>query len=322
MIKIAAKLRPFSFVPGTFCLIPGSFHAVEVFPTLLRIYDLREKEKKLIKEVPLETKGSPSHFMVIQDLEKGVVTIRIGRERFHILPSLELIKKRSAPSHIVFLERLSLGSHKKQEWEKISARKDFKEIFPLWMRLVSLLPPLPPRKEEGGMFSLLHACEKAIEASYPEHILPFFKKLYLAGFHDLLVPRLKDDEYQGILEEETIPDVSPLYLIKEGGDLIRSLFVKMSGDEIVILPHLPPEFHCGRLLHVATSLGELHLEWSKKTILQVIFKAKQDGILCLRFCSSLKSARLKTSDQTKVIDLGVPLEIKSGSLYLWDRFQK
>ena len=36
-IKIAAKLRPFSHVPGAACVIPGTSAVIEAFPTLLRI---------------------------------------------------------------------------------------------------------------------------------------------------------------------------------------------------------------------------------------------------------------------------------------------
>lgn len=324
MIKISTRLFPFSHQPKSRCLIPGTEFLVEACPALVRIKNF---EGKVLKEIVLDIEGPLKHFTVMQDLERGCVTLFSERYRFHILPSCEVrhTKNPHLPP-IPIQERLCLGTHKKQEWEGIKKRMDFREIFPLWYRLGSLLH-LPERKEEDlGIFSLLRACAEAIDTHRPEQILPQFHKLFLAGFRDFMVPRTQDDDFQGILPLD-IPQSksSPLYLLNEGAKLIRALFLVSSENEFAILPNLPPEFFSGRMLHLACPpYGEINLEWSKKMIRKVEFQAKMDGIVYFHFPSSLRTYRLRLSTKEKghITSCREPLEIQSGCFYLLDRFQK
>lgn len=324
LIQIAARLRPFSHLPNTACLIPGTDTIVEVFPA--RIF-LKDFEGKILKEVVLDVEGPLKQFTVMQDLERGCVTIFSECYRFHILPDGQLsYAKHPGLPPLQMHERLSLGSHKKQEWEAIRKRLDFREIFPLWFRLGGLLR-LPERKEpNAGMFSLLETCREAIEAHHPEHVIPAFERLFLAGFHGLLVPRLTDEDYQGIIPAEAgQANGSPLYLLTEGAALIRSLFLAASDNEIAILPNLPPEFFAGRMLRLlCPPYGELDLEWSKKSVRRLVFRAACDGEVHLHFRSPIRSYRVRGSvrEMGEVRTIGEPLEIKSGSTYLLDQFQK
>lgn len=317
MIKIAARLHPFSHSPRTRCLIPGTDILVEACPALIRVGK---------KEIILEIEGPLKNFTVMQDLERGCVTVFSEHYHFHILPSCEIVYTKNP--HLPPLanqERLSLGSHKKQEWEGIRKRLDFREIFPLWFRLGSLLK-LPKREEEDkGIFTLIAGCREAILAHQPEKILPAFHKLFLAGFQDLMVPRLQDEEFQGILPHNTpLPESSPLYLLREGADLIRSLFFLSSGSEVALLPNLPPEFFAGRMTNLACPpYGELDIEWTKKEIRTLEFRATLDGELHLHFPSSMKNYRLRSSkrERGKRRSCGDPLEIKSGCRYLLDQIK-
>ncbi len=324
MIKIAERLRPFSHLPGTRCLIPSTSVLVEAYPALIL---LKNFEGKILKEMTLEIEGPLKQFTVMQDLERGCVTVFSEQFSFHILPNLEIVyTKKPHLSPLPINERLSLGSHKKQEWEAIRKRGDFREIFPLWYRLGSLLD-LPPREESDiGIFSLLNACKEAVFSHRPETIIPAFRRLFLAGFRDLFVPRLKDEDFQGILPSNApLAKSSPLYLLEEGAVLIRSLFLLSSENEHAILPNLPPEFFAGRMLNLACStFGELDLEWTKKTIRRMVFRAKQEGEIFFHFHPNLRSFRLRQSlkDRGKRVQCGSPLEINSGSLYLLDQFQK
>lgn len=321
MIEIKERLRPFSHLPGTRCLIPGTEYIVEAFPALIRIC-----KEELVKVLPLEIEGPLQQFTVMQDLERGCVLVFSERYHFHILPNLEIVStKHPHLPPVSNQERLSLGSHKKQDWNEIKKRGDFREIFPLWFRLGSLLNLTPRRTQESGIFSLIEEGKQSLLAHRPEKILPIFQKLFLAGFESLMVPRLKDSEYQGIVPIGPLPASSPLYLLTEAAVLIRSMFLLSSGNEIAILPNLPPEFFAGRMLHVQCApYGELDLEWTKKMIRRIEFRAEQDGELHFYFHPSIRTFRVRENkkDKGKSFTVGEPLAIKSGCSYLLDRFQK
>jgi len=74
-IKIAARYRPFSHLPGSSCLLPCTAIEVEAFPSLLRFWDLSGAERKSVGEYPLDVVGPVAQFTLQQDLEKGSVAI-------------------------------------------------------------------------------------------------------------------------------------------------------------------------------------------------------------------------------------------------------
>lgn len=176
------------------------------------------------------------------------------------------------------------------------------------------------------MFFLLEECRDVISRHRPEHILFSFRKLFRAGFTTMLTPRLKDEDFQGILQNETVHEGdTPLFLLSEGAKLIRSLFIAQNKNQISILPHLPPEFFAGRLLNIkCLSLGELDIEWTKKMLRRMVFRAVSDGEILFRFPSPLKQFRVREGrrDRGRVMHCGDLLEIKSGSFYLLDQFKK
>ncbi len=304
-ISIAARLRPFSHEPGVKVLVPGTEHVAQVFPTRIHIAG---------RELILIEKGPLKNFTVTQDLERECITIFTDAYSYHLLPSLELTKKRPI---IVEHERLAMGIHKKPEWEQVRRRADFREIFPIWLRLGQLLQLPEVKIEPVGMFTLLQGCEQAIEAHRPEKILAEFQKLFLAGFHHQMVPRTFDDQYQGIAPEGE-SDLSPFYLLQEGARLIRSLFVNTTEKGVHFLPNLPPEFFSGRMTHIPFSLGHLDFEWSKKQLRRVHLHAERSGQLQLRFPPALKRFRF----QKHFVSCGEAIEINSDTTYLLDQFQK
>ncbi|NGX62217.1 MAG: hypothetical protein K940chlam9_01711 [Chlamydiae bacterium] len=321
MIQIASRLRPFSHLPGIASLIPGTEYVVRGFPALLRVENL---EGEVLKEMPVEGEGP---FTLQLDLERGCVTYWNSLRRLHILPTLEVVEKKCPPlPETSPHERLSLGSHKKQEWELIRKREDFRDIFPFWFRLGSSFSL--PKRDRGdvGMFSLLKECREAIEVHRPERILPAFQRLYRAGFGGMLVPRLQDTDFHGILPPDSpSPGASPLYLLQEGAQLIRSCFLTTKEDMVFILPNLPPEFPSGRFLHLSIdNLGELDLEWTKKQVRQIHLRAREAGEILLDFPSSLRLFRLRTKrgEKGKRLPCGEPFQIEPGTTYFLDQFQK
>ncbi len=325
-IEIAARLRPFSKRAGIFALIPRSPFAAEVFPTLIRLYEVSGPERKLLSEKPIlhEELPSPENpFTLFQDLERGVLSVLFARKRLHILPTLDMIETHRPPSLMEsFPERLSLGSHRKQEWERIASRIDLQTLFPLWYRLASLAPTQGERGS-GGIFSLLLEIQELLAGRRPERLMAAFRKLFLAGFKDMLVPRLQDEEHRALAPPLSQAG-SPLLLLKESAALMRALFVEEGHSSLSILPNLPPELPEGRFINIALKVGRLHIEWSKKATRLMILEADNAGSLLLKFPSSVEGYRLRrgASDRGIWLKNEALLEINPGERYLLDRFQK
>lgn len=322
-IAISEKLKPYSHLPGTSCLIPGTTLRAQVYPALIRIDN---------QEIPLPIEGPVKDFTVQLDLEKGCINVwghtAKGYMRYAIWPgpdSFAIVAdkfpsdfkiQRGQITKLPFSkERLSLGCHKAQDWCLTNRRLAMEEIFPFWLRLGQMTPEVQNGPHEGVAALLdLPPCISSLS------------QLYLAGFKGILDPRLHDDDYQGF----NLPDLttnnplSPLVLLTEGARLIRSLFIRQEGPTIKILPSLPTEFHCGRFINIQyPKFGTIDLEWSKKTIRKMIFRSEVDGEFTPEFYH-VKSYRLRTSlqDKGKRLTVGASLSIKSGNHYLLDNFMR
>ncbi len=327
-ITIAQKLFPCSHLPGTTCLIPGSDWQVQAFPTKLRFQSLVSQEEK---ELSLNIQGPILDFTVQLNLEKlrvevfghaaggyiryfismvesGISIFFEKEKREEILP---VSWKQGSPSQ----ERLSLGMHKKLDWELVHRRRDLKEIFPIWLKLGQITPSTPETKE--GAASLLAECPKL-------EVVSHFTKLFLAGFKSLLVPRLVDDDHQGIIPSCEATQGSPLILLTEGALLIRALFFKEEKDLFYFLPCLPPEFHEGRMVHVTTLKGDIiSLEWSKKLLAKVMIHPKETREISFHLQHVLKSFRVKYSlrEKGKRHLAKDPLFVEAGKVLYLDRFE-
>lgn len=325
MLKIAERLRPFSKRPGIRCLIPGSSIVVEVFPALVRFYEGSKKTLVLLKEIPLSIQGPLNQFVVFQDLERGCVTVLADRKTFHLLPTMEMSNKKNPPFLLGHsMERLSLGAHKKQEWETLHQKRDFHTLLPLWHRL-GLLTKMPVNPlPETGIFSLLHSCEKTIFKNQPEKILPSFLPLFLAGFSDLFVPRLQDEEHQGIVFPIPSKDEDqPLYLLTYGAALIRALFFQKQGNRFLFLPALPPEFFAGRFLDVKTDVATISFEWSKKHLRSVFLHCHKDDEITLEVPHMHRFRRRSSlRDSGRIHQVEEGMIVRKGETIILDRFIK
>jgi len=196
-ISIAERLRPYSHLPGSKLLLPLAGTRVQVFPALLKIEG---------EDFPLSLSGPVKNFTVQQDLERPSIRVfgeaREGYFRYRLedgnciierdpgkvlagLPKTFSNKKTELP----FLDKLSLGSHKSQDWELIRRRLDLKEILPLIMRLGQLLPIATA--STSGTGKLLEDLKTAEKDLLYDKLCGFF----LAGFSSLLYPRLNDSEH-------------------------------------------------------------------------------------------------------------------------------
>jgi hypothetical protein len=358
-IAIAARLRPYSHLPGTFFLIPGSSLRLRCFPTLLSVDDLSAAMPRHIGTLRLPIEGPLEQFTAMQDLEKGEIRVwgaspkgfvryRIRAsgqsvqviidkmpvqplEQLHIEGELKLrlqiFDKGENFEGQVFpvRERLSLGVHKAQDWELIRRRGCFEEIFPFWYALGQSVPA--SSKNSTGTAALLEECRKVIQGKQPEKILSGFKHLWLAGFEGGLSPRLQDTDFQGIILSSNFieAEATPLQLLSRGYQLIRSLFIQEEEHAITLLPALPPDFHCGRLLHAnCQQTGVLHMEWSKKMLRRAVFLANASGILLFHFSRGEKRCRLRCAPDDKGTEYhsGEEIQVSAGVHYWLDNFQK
>ncbi len=106
MIKIARKLRPFSHRSGAKCLIPGTETIVEAYPNLLRVGSI-ETALNIV-----------SGFTLQQDLERNCVWV-FGKN----------FRMKIKGPHFQNIEKLSLGSHKSQNWDKVVTLADILPVI-------------------------------------------------------------------------------------------------------------------------------------------------------------------------------------------------
>jgi hypothetical protein len=337
-IKIAERLKPFSHVPGVSCMLPKSTVVVQVFPTLLRIEGA--------PDIFLEVEGPVRDFTVQQDLEIGKILVhghaRNGYIRYTITQEIlgiyvrfdkfpfakeSIFIPRSSSEIASCLERLSLGMHKAQDFEMMRRRSDLKEIFPLWLKIANDLPEISFTPCSTGTPLLLYACEEKIARKDREGVYETFLNLFHAGFYDMLVPRLFDNQFQGLVTSVADLKFPPYALLKEGGRLIRSLFFQETEDFLSLLPCLPIEFHSGRYLNLKTHHNdEIDLEWSKKMLQKVIIRPKSTRTFQLHIPKGIKSYRLRTSLKAKgcakTASAPFDLDATTHPILILDRFQK
>lgn len=334
LITIAERLRPYRHQPDTWVLLPRTPYAVQIFPALIRFYELTQGAPRLLFEAAWEIQGPLRDFTVMCDLEKGQIVVwgeaaqgwlryrlipiqgawvQLEMEKapeegitFHVLQGKHLLQKKDSlilgegqglSLQPLTPERLSLGNHKAQDWDFIQRRASLTEIFPIWYRLGCLTPCMQPL-ELTGTATLLKPCQEAISSGHPETISQPFQHLFLAGFQGILVPRLMDTHYQGLCPPPSIL-ASPLPLLTEGARLIRSLFIRQEKGRVNILPALPPEFHCGRFTQIQLDGLVIDLEWSKKTLRRLKIFSEINQEIQLTFSQSIKQFRLREHPQAK-----------------------
>lgn len=338
-ITIAERLHPYSHLPGDLVLLPGSTLCLQVFPALIRLYDLSHWPPEVKEELPLTVRGPVKDFTIVQDLERGELSISFhaqeGYCRYRCQArqnALSLKVEKGAPFASLPLqdwgegikapERLSLGSHRAQDWTLMGRRQNLAELLPLWFCLGQITPAIPAETHIGTAL-LLENCRQAIQRR--EGIVPAFLQLFQAGFKGMLVPRLEDEQHQGFgLPPVSHSQTSPLILLTEGAALIRSLFFQQQDRHLSLLPALPPEFHCGRMVGLTCRpFGTLDLEWTKKQLRRLIFHAEESAQLIFSFPKDRKQFRLRERDDAKgsLFFCGQPFPIEKGKEYLLDNFR-
>ena len=300
---------------------------MQIFPTLIRLPFL---------DIPLDLHGPMQEFTIEQNLEKGCIWISghalEGHFRLQLLAlqeTIELSADRAPQKGILcngqkllpkeklawkwaglYLEnagqeRLSLGSHKSQDWMLVWRRMDLSEILPILFHLSQWTPETP--FSDCGMARLL---EKD------------FSLFLRAAFFGILAPRLVDDQHQGLLPPEKISEsANPCSLIAAAGEKIRRLFVEEADGQICF----PPQkiFSSGRMTNVQLSnIGALDLLWSKCTMQQMVLRAHQDADVRF-YLPGLGSFRLRRGAEKGLRKFASDaLHFQAGQEYWLDQFQK
>ncbi len=350
-IAIAERLHPFSHRPGSAVILPGSPYCVDVFPTKISISDLSQVDASFCFEAVWGWEGPVADFTVVQDLERGEVVVFgkavQGYFRYRIgalvgSPGVAVTLDKT-PTGLAFvtkgwpcsstvgtvhlfgdgslpvykpphLERLSLGSHKAQEWERMGNHLDFATLLPIWHRLGQMVPAF----EHQPIFDRL---QQTVAQKERLQVLHRLKEIYLVAFDPCLTPRRHDPFFQGI----DLPKVtgSPLAVLSEGAVLIRSLFFQHSDNQISLMSVVPPDFHSGRMLDVACGdWGTMSFEWTKKEARRALLHVHQDKQIALTATADQHACRVRTStkDRGTPYRLGSPLNLEAGRVYWFDCF--
>lgn len=348
-IEIASRMRPYSHVPGTAVLIPGSSWSVKGYPTRLEFTNLISQKHF---ELDFCLTGLMENFTLVQDLEKRAVllfgTAKEGYLRLMIahkenqlvittkrVPTggLTIKNKKLGPKDTLeikvdeqgylpaFVERISFGCHKAQDVDLMRRRMEMDEILPFWFCLGQLTPPTPCSHEEGTLTLLkpIIYCERT-------ESLKQFAKVFAAGFSDLFVPRLIDMQHQGVAPQldAVSADLSPLTLLTEGAQLIRMLFFQQKGNELSILPCLAPEIHSGRLINGhAQNLLIFEMEWSKKRLQKLILRPLESDKIQLHLPNKIKTFRIRKSIKSRgeTHKADEMLDIEKGQPLFLDHFE-
>jgi hypothetical protein len=361
-ICIAERFYPFSHSFGQAYLIPQTDWQVQVFPCLLKFHSFSSSQRI---EWSLSLQGPIDPFTAEQDLERPSIRVfgesRTGYFRFLIQreeDQLVLLFEKTPPEGVLLhtstqkeglrcykaskiviaslhpfndcpvQERLFLGVSKQPDWDLIRRRKDMKEILPFWHR-IGLLSPSVDEKDgsPSAVLGLLNICEQKIQDRDKQGAYEALVHLFQVGFSQGLVPRLRDEEHQGILSSEMLDYVegNPLVLVKRGSSLIRSLFFQEKNGIYHILPCLPISFVFGRMVQLSTEKqNRIDLEWSKKQLRRMKICVHKDGELKFRWPSYVEQYRLRRSfqDKGRILEKIDSIQVKAGEELWLDRFQK
>lgn len=350
-ISIAERYRPFSHQFETMAMLPKSYLGFQIFPAMLRVFDLSGPFRKQIDERNINIHAPVKGFTVLQDLEKGHLKVwgegSKGYFRYRIQAlqdghSFVIIPEREPNEFPIFtqsaqtveevnndhspIERLSFGITKSQDWTLVNRRLKMMEILPFWHKLGQMLPvPQITNLESMGTLYLLKMALSQLENKESDELIKTLELLYLASFEGLFIPKLEDDRSHGLnlppIDKEEL--TTPLALLSEGKNLIKRMLVDQNDTEIAILPCLPSKFHCGRMVNVTLQNNAMiDMEWSKKKIRRICLKPLFSGYLQFKFPSNVKTFRLrrKSDRSTQIKTCGAAIEFSSTDTYFFDNF--
>lgn len=338
-IKIANRFKPFSHKYGTKATLPLSSYSLEAFPSFIRVskeeeavleinFSIKapvlsftvmqdiEKAKLYIYGV-----GGDGYFRFSFWHSNENLHLKLERSHFEITYAIQKIEKLSFCSELegvlnvkdelLFatsekalsletLERLSFGSHKKQDMALIQRRNDPKEYLPLWFALGQRMKGAKPQNVSKVPIEML-------------------KRDFEMSYCDLFAKSNLELKHLGIST-----DKQPISLY-EGYEFIRALLVYEESGVYHILKQMPHMFDCGRVCDLKLEEGIfIDLEWSKKSIKKLHIKSSRKTSILLSFHKTLKACRetsVSLVKRTRVLEEDILVSLKTGKT-VFDRFQK
>lgn len=343
--------RPcFTHRPGTMIYLSGTSHAIQIFPTALRLFDCRGTDRELVKEVFLPELGPCSEWTVFIDSMRQTVRVEgrglRGFFRYHIYAGQEGVYIKPAAGTLRLVAhgvendvtkgdpfpltdspailarfptpRLLLGCHKAPLWDRICEDPQMEELLPLWYQLFR-----PASLEDIAPSSTLFgAVVQSVQNAASAAILPALATFFRVGMDGYFVPKRVDDAFLGY-DTPLLPDEMRLSEVHAAiCALIRSLFIQEQGNILSILPCLPKELVCGRLLHETLLSGhQVDIEWRKGKIRRILLHAKTDGLVTLQASVSQASIRpIGGKARKRSVAIGKEIEVLAGKVYLLDNF--
>ncbi len=340
-IAIAARFRPYTHSLGSFALLPASSLAIQAYPNLLKVFAV-EHGLSEIGIIDFSFAGPIDDYTVQTDLEKNRIAIwgkaRQGFFRYFLSPAgarqiaLSWDKQpqtaswQATPGLLAErlpqpapLCRLFLGISKQGNWERIRERLLLAEILPYWHAFAIRVPALAYVPEQN---SLAAECQHAIQQQERLNAGTHLQNLFLAGFKGIFVPRLQDEEHQGF-SKQVSEYMAPMALLNASKNMIESLFYLFDGRELRLLPCLPPELHCGRMIGVKLGNILLDFEWTKKKMRRMMLLTDRSETLRVLLPKDIHSFRLSKKEHEKgaVYNNGSEILLEPGVTYLCDRFE-
>jgi hypothetical protein len=340
----------FTHRPGTMIYLAGSSHAVQVYPAALRIFACRTYGLELVKEVSFPEFGPLSDWVVfidslhqfiqIQGRSKGgFVRYRVytTEEGIFLKPSTGTIKianngilseigkseecslvKTSCSLPRFPTPRLLLGCQKAPNWDRIAEMPSMQEVLPLWYQVSPPSGDLSLSSSATLFGSIVEAFQKKCTTDFLSAIHTFFR----VGIEGFFVPKRHDTLFLGY-KDPILPDELLLSQLHPSiSFIIRSLFIAEEGNSITLLPRLPKELVCGRLVHETLLSGhQIDIEWRKGKVRRVLLHAAHDGVITIKTGAKTASIRsLHPASRKKPFFVGQEIEVIGGKQYLLDHF--
>jgi hypothetical protein len=221
------------------------------------------------------------------------------------------------------IEKLSLGSHKKQDMELIDRRSSLIEILPLVYLLAQKIPNI---SEKSYLKThLLKEIEKKNIKDQKDEIEDLFLCFYKTYFSSILTPNDGDYSHQFFKNMADLKlGVTRAVILKKAYEVIRHLFFKESKNEISLLPCLLTSFHQGRLINIDSTIGLIDILWSKKSLKMMTVRSTKTKKIKFNLQSHIKTFRIRKTKKEKGIVYKVDdlIKIEKDQIYLFDRFFK
>ncbi|MFA6916254.1 MAG: hypothetical protein WC222_07640 [Parachlamydiales bacterium] len=303
-IEIAQRLQAHSHQKGARFYLPWADCEVIVYPAFLEVPSLGK--------IDLPFKGPIAQITTALDLERGKleifgsaqngyqhVPVHYDSNTSKLFTEQGSIEVPSKKDKFIPKEKISFGSHKAQNWNKMLLRNDPAEWLPHWHRMAQWAGDITQtiESEDSRLWDQYELCFQ----DYFVHETDLWKKMAVEA-PSFLAP-------------------SPLI---QGAAHLRSMLFRERKGQLFLLNHLPEGLVCGRYINAVFSWGTVDMEWSKGLVRRIIIRAEKNQEIELNFPKAIKHYRLCNSFTKNVLtnENYKPITLTAQTEYYLDRFEK